>query len=216
VISLRERAGALSERPFRLLWLGQTTSAIGDVMIGVALAFAVFEIGGGAAQLGLVLASLTIGRMAFVLVGGVVALRIRPERPLVGAFAAWSLSALPALALLPPLPTASVAAAYSVFQAGIAFGNNQFDTVLQREIPSHLLSRVDSFVWLVALGLTPVGQALAGPASEAFGTDAVLITAAALVVVSCALGIAAPSVRAITSATPAPASSSGSAAESLL
>ena len=52
VISLRKRAGPLSERPFRLLWLGQTTSAIGDVMVGVALAFAVFQIGGGAAQLG--------------------------------------------------------------------------------------------------------------------------------------------------------------------
>ena len=79
MISLRERAGALSERPFRLLWLGQTTSAIGDVMVGVALAFAVFEVGGGATQLGLVLASLTIGRMAFVLVGGVWADRL-PRR----------------------------------------------------------------------------------------------------------------------------------------
>ena len=98
------------------------------------------------------------------------------------------------------MPTAAIAVAYGVFQAGIAFGNNQFDTVLQREIPSHLLSRVDSFTWLVALGLSPVGQALAGPASEAFGTDAVLITAAVLVVVSCAAGIAAPSVRAITRA----------------
>jgi hypothetical protein len=60
----------------------------------------------------------------------------------------------------------------------------------------------------VALGLSPVGQAVAGPTSEAFGTDAVLITAAVLVVVSCAAGIAAPSVRAITRATPA---SSGAA-----
>ena len=406
-MTFRERAGALSERPFRLLWLGQTTSAIGDVMVGVALVFAVFQIGGGATQLGLVLASLTLGRTAFVLVGGVwadrlprrlvmltcdairalvqafvavalltgaaeiwmlavtsfvfgaasafflpaatglvpetisagrlqqanallalsrssvqvvgpavsglivaaaepgwvfgidavtfvasagflsvlpiaarerpqrrpflhelaeggraawsqgwlraglsltavtvagiatflvlgpviskrdldgatswgiilaagaiggivggaVALRLQPNRPLVGAFAAWSLSALPALALLPPLPTAPIAVAYGVFQAGIAFGNNQFDTVLQREIPSHLLSRVDSFAWLVALGLSPVGQALAGPASAAFGTDAVLVTAAALVVVSCAVGIAAPSVRAIRSAPPLP------------
>jgi MFS family permease len=416
VISLRERAGALSERPFRLLWLGQTTSAIGDVMVGVALAFAVFQIGGGAAQLGLVLASLTIGRAAFVLVGGVwadrlprrlvmltcdavravvqafvaaalltgaaeiwmlavtsfvfgaasafflpaatglvpqtisagrlqqanallalsrssvqavgpavsgvivaaaepgwvfaidalsfvasaaflsvlpiaaaerpqrrpflhelaegaragwsrgwlraglsltavtvlgiatflvlgpvisrrdldgatswgiilaagaiggilggaVALRLRPKRPLVGAFAGWSLSALPALALLPPLPTVAIAVAYGVFQAGIAFGNNQFDTVLQREIPSHLLSRVDSFAWLVALGLSPLGQALAGPASDAFGTDAVLVTAASLVVVSCAAGIAAPSVRTITRATPEPPRAPGSADE---
>jgi MFS family permease len=410
--SLRESAGALSERPFRLLWLGQTASAVGDVMIGVALAFAVFEIGGGAGQLGLVLASLTIGRTAFVLVGGVwadrlprrlvmltcdairalvqafvavalltgaaevwmlaassfafgaasafflpaatglvpetisagrlqqanallalsrssvqvagpavsglivvaaapgwvfaidaltfvasavflsrlpiaaterpprrpfrqeladgaratwslgwlraglaltavtvagiatflvlgpvisqrdlggatswgvilatgavggiaggaLALRVRPHRPLVSAFAAWSASALPAVALVPPLPTAAVAVAYGLFQAGIAFGNNQFDTVMQQEIPSRLLSRVDSFAWLVALGLSPVGQALAGPASDAFGTDAVLLTAAALVVVSCALGLAAPSVRAITR-TSDPASLPGS------
>src|SRR4051812_46159146 len=79
VISLRERAGALSERPFRLLWLGQAASGGGDVMIGVALAFGVFQIGGGGGQLGLVLASLTIGRTAFVLVGGVWADRL-PRR----------------------------------------------------------------------------------------------------------------------------------------
>jgi MFS family permease len=408
VISLRERSGALSERPFRLLWLGQTTSAIGDVMIGVALAFAVFQIGGGAAQLGLVLASLTIGRTAFVLVGGVwadrlprrlvmltcdairavvqafvavalltgaaeiwmlavtslvfgaasafflpaatglvpetisaarlqqanallalsrstvqvvgpalsavivaaaepgwvfaidalsfvgsaaflavlpvaaaqrphrkpfltdlvagaratwsfgwmrtgltltaiailgmgiflvlgpvlsrrdlngatswgiilsagaigaivggiVALRLRPQRPLVGAFSAWSLAALPALAFVPPLPTVVIAIAYGVYQGGIAFGNNMFETVMQSEVPRELLSRVDSFTWLVALGLLPLGQALAGPLSDAVGTDTVLIGAAALIVVSCAVGIAAPSVRAITRATPAPA-----------
>jgi MFS family permease len=401
VISLRERAGALSERPFRLLWLGQTTSAIGDVMVPVALAFAVFQIGGGATELGLVLASLAIGRTAFILVGGVwadrlprrlvmltcdairavvdvfiavalltgamevwmfvvtsflfgaasafflpaatglvpqtisagrlqqanallalsrstvqvvgpalsaliiaaaepgwvfaidafsfvgsaaflaalpvaaaqrtprkpfladltagaratwsfgwmraglsltavvvlgmgiflvlgpvlskrdlngatswgliltagsiggigggiLALRFRPQRPFVGAFGAWSLAALPALAFVRPLPTAAIAIAYGVYQAGIAFGNNMFETVMQSEVPRELLSRVDSFTWLVALGLLPLGQALAGPLSDAVGTDAVLIGAAALVVVSCAAGIAAPSVRAIT------------------
>jgi MFS family permease len=407
VISLRERAGALAERPFRLLWLGQTTSAIGDVMVPVALAFAVFQIGGGGTELGLVLASLAVGRMAFILVGGVwadrlprrlvmltcdairaavdafiavalltgamevwmfvvtsflfgaaeafflpaatglvpqtisagrlqqanallalsrstvqvvgpalsavivaasepgwvfaidalsfvasaaflavlpvaaaqraprkpflsdlsegaratwsfgwmraaltltaiailgmgiflvlgpvlskrdlngatswglilsagaiggivggiVALRLRPQRPLVGAFSAWSLSALPALAFVPPLPTVVIAIAYGVYQAGIAFGNNMFETVMQREVPRELLSRVDSFTWLVALGLLPLGQALAGPLSDAVGTDAVLIGAATLVVASCAAGIAAPSVRAITRATPGP------------
>jgi MFS family permease len=151
----------------------------------------------GATSWGIIAAAGAIGGI----VGGTAALRLTPNRPLVAAFAAWSLSALPALALLPPLPTAAIAVAYSLFQAGVAVGNNQFDTVLQREIPPELLSRVDSFAWLVGLGLTPVGQALAGPASEAFGTDAVLITAAALVVVSCALGIATPSVRAITQGT---------------
>jgi len=71
--------GALEERPFRLLWIGRTTSALGDALIGVALAFAVIEVGGGAADLGLVLAALTSARVAFTLVGGVWADRL-PRR----------------------------------------------------------------------------------------------------------------------------------------
>jgi MFS family permease len=79
MISLRERAGALAERPFRLLWLGQTTSSIGDALVPVALAFAVFQIGGNAAALGVVLAAFTLGRAALILVGGVWADRL-PRR----------------------------------------------------------------------------------------------------------------------------------------
>ena len=73
------RLGALQERPFRLLWLGQTTSAIGDSVIYVALPFAVIQIGGGAAELGLVLASFTLARAGFIVVGGVWADRL-PRR----------------------------------------------------------------------------------------------------------------------------------------
>lgn len=77
--SLRGRLGALEERPFRLLWLGQTTSALGDALIPVALAFAVIQVGGRAAALGLVFASYTLARAAFILVGGVWADRL-PRR----------------------------------------------------------------------------------------------------------------------------------------
>jgi MFS family permease len=73
------RLGALAERPFRLLWLGHTTSAVGDALIPLALAFAVIDLGGGASGLGLVLASLTLSRVAFILVGGVWADRL-PRR----------------------------------------------------------------------------------------------------------------------------------------
>jgi len=61
---------------------------------------------------------------------------------LVGTFAAWSLSALPAIALVPPLPTVLIAVAYGIYQAGIAFGNNMFETTLQREVPRDLLDVV--------------------------------------------------------------------------
>ncbi|HEY7707592.1 MAG TPA: MFS transporter [Gaiellaceae bacterium] len=73
------RLGALHEPQFRLLWLGQTTSAIGDSVIYVALPFAVIQIGGGAAELGLVLASFTLARAGFIVVGGVWADRL-PRR----------------------------------------------------------------------------------------------------------------------------------------
>jgi hypothetical protein len=53
----RERFGPLTERPFRLLWLGRTCSSIGNSLIPVALAFAVLRIGGGATGLGIVLAA---------------------------------------------------------------------------------------------------------------------------------------------------------------
>jgi MFS family permease len=75
----RGRFGPLTERPFRLLWLGRTGSSIGDSLIPVALAFAVLRIGGGATGLGIVLAAFTIGRASFVLVGGVWADRL-PRR----------------------------------------------------------------------------------------------------------------------------------------
>jgi MFS family permease len=75
----RGRFGPLTERPFRLLWLGRTGSSIGDSLIPVALAFAVLRIGGGATGLGIVLAAFTIGRASFVVVGGVWADRL-PRR----------------------------------------------------------------------------------------------------------------------------------------
>jgi hypothetical protein len=162
---------------------------------------------GGATSWGLILAAGAVGGLT----GGVVALRLHPQRPLVGTFAAWSLAALPAIALVPPLPTVLIAVAYGIYQAGIAFGNNMFETTLQREIPRDLLSRVDSFTWLVALSLLPVGQAAAGPIADAVGTQTVLTGAAILVVISCAAGIATPSVRAITRAMPEPAGDSDAA-----
>lgn len=73
------RLGALRERQFRLLWLGQTASAFGDSLIYVALPFAVIQAGGGAAELGIVFAAFTLARAGFIVVGGVWADRL-PRR----------------------------------------------------------------------------------------------------------------------------------------
>lgn len=68
---LRNATDALSEREFRLLWIGQSASAIGDALVGVALAFAVLEVGGSAGDLGLVFAGFSVPRVLLMLAGGV-------------------------------------------------------------------------------------------------------------------------------------------------
>jgi len=71
--------GALHERNFRLLWIGQTTSSFGDSLIPVALAFAVIELTGSRSDLGFVLMAGLIPRVGLVLVGGVWADRLRRQ-----------------------------------------------------------------------------------------------------------------------------------------
>src|SRR5438309_4165316 len=66
-----ERLGPLREPQFRLLWIGQTTSAVGDSLIPLAIAFAVLRLGGSATGIGLVLAAFTLPRVLLILVGGV-------------------------------------------------------------------------------------------------------------------------------------------------
>ena len=69
----------LRERQFRLLWLGQVASGMGDALVPVALAFAVLSVNRSATVLGGVLAATTLTRVVFTLVGGVVADRL-PRR----------------------------------------------------------------------------------------------------------------------------------------
>jgi MFS family permease len=73
------RFGALAQPNFRRLWIGETTSAAGDGLTGVALTFAVLAISRSATDLGLVFAGFLIPRVAFMLVGGVWADRL-PRR----------------------------------------------------------------------------------------------------------------------------------------
>jgi MFS family permease len=77
-MTAREYLGPLSERPFRMLWLGQTASSVGDAVIYIALVFAVLDVG-SKADLGLVLAAFWLARTLFLLVGGVWADRL-PRR----------------------------------------------------------------------------------------------------------------------------------------
>ncbi len=77
--------GALSFRPFRLLFGAQSISAFGDRLVPVALAFAVLDLTGSVTDLGIVLACQTVPRVVFVLFGGVWADRISRRRLMLGS-----------------------------------------------------------------------------------------------------------------------------------
>ena len=67
---------ALRSRDFRLLVTGTTTSALGNAVTPVALAFAVLDLGGTATQLGLVVAAFALAEVVTVLFGGVLGDRV--------------------------------------------------------------------------------------------------------------------------------------------
>lgn len=83
--SRRDRLGPLRERQFRLLWIGQTTSAAGDSMIFLAWSFAVLRIGGDATSIGLVFTAYVVAFTIFVLAGGVWADRLPRQLVMVAA-----------------------------------------------------------------------------------------------------------------------------------
>ena len=84
--------GPLGERSFRLLFLGRTTSFIGNAFATVALAFAVLDLTGSKADLGFVLAARSLPQVIFLLVGGIWADRLPRNRVMVASNVASGLS----------------------------------------------------------------------------------------------------------------------------
>jgi MFS family permease len=86
-------------REFRLLFLGQGVSLLGDGMLGVALSFAVLDLTGSTSDLGFVFVARSVPLVLFLLVGGVFADRL-PRRAVMLASDAVRFAAQGALAAL--------------------------------------------------------------------------------------------------------------------
>jgi MFS family permease len=77
---MRERLRVLRHHDFRNLWLAQTTSALGDGVVIVALALFVTDLTGDPSKVGLVLAAHMLPLIGFLLIGGVWADRLPRAR----------------------------------------------------------------------------------------------------------------------------------------
>ena len=129
---------------------------------------------GGARDWGIAMSIAAAGGIA----GSVAALRLRPRHPLRVSFPIVMGAVLATLSLVPPLPALLVGLAAASFFFGSTFGNALWDTVVQQRIPRHVISRVNSYDWLISLVFMPLGYALAGPLADLIGRDATLLAAA--------------------------------------
>jgi MFS family permease len=99
----RLRGSVLGVRDFRLLWIGQAVSTVGDQIFPVAVTIAVLNAHGSATDIGLVLAARWAALVLFAVVGGVWADRL--SRTLIMRLAdGFRICAVLGLALLPHTP----------------------------------------------------------------------------------------------------------------
>ncbi len=75
---------ALRSRDFRLLWLGQSASVLGDGLIVVAIGLYVTRLTGSPGDVGLVLACYILPLVLFLLIGGVIADRLPRQAVMMG------------------------------------------------------------------------------------------------------------------------------------
>jgi hypothetical protein len=110
----------------------------------------------------------------------------------------WSLLALAFRAPLAVIAAGSFAAGVALAVFGVLW-----NTTMQREVPSEVLSRVSSYDWFGSLVFLPLGFALAGPVSSAIGIRATFIGASIWCVLSALVVVAVPSVNGLVVTKPA-------------
>jgi MFS family permease len=130
--------------------------------------------------------------------GGVTALHLNVRRPLlVATFGTigYGLFAM-TLAVRAPLPLVALAAASSGL--GFAVFGTLWETTLQRLVPPERLSRVSAYDWFGSVALLPLGYALIGPMTGAFGVTTMLWVAVAALFVPTFVVLCVPAVTSLT------------------
>jgi MFS family permease len=156
--------GALRERNFRLLFIGQAVSAVGNTLIPVALAFAVLDLTHSPADLGYVLGAEAAAQVVFLLAGGVIADRISRRAVMLGADCVrGSAQAALGVLLITGHPSVWLIAALAVVQGSAGALFNPASTGLTPAVVSPAnLQQANQIQQLASSGAWAAGPALAG------------------------------------------------------
>lgn len=158
----RLRATILGNRDFRLLWTGQTISAIGDQIFPIAIALKIVHGGGSAGDLGLVLVGRSLAMVLFLIVGGVYADRIPRTRVMIGSDVFRGV-AVAALAAAPSsLPVWVFTLMTFVIGGGEAFFRPAYGAVVPSVVPQERLAQANAMTSVSLRTSAILGPALGG------------------------------------------------------
>jgi MFS family permease len=187
-VRLPRRLGPLAERSFRLLWAGRTSSAFGDALVPVALAFAIVDdLDGGAGSLGLVLGVGSAARVLFTLAGGVWADRL-PRRAVMvvcDVLRALVQAFIFAMLLAGAMNIWLFAVTAAIFGAASAFFGPASTGLVADTVPPARLQQANALLSMSWTGASVVAPAFAGVlvatvgAAWVFAIDAVTFVASA-------------------------------------
>lgn len=162
---------AFNSAAFRNLFFARLLTVLGNGIAPIALAFAVLDIGGSAADLGIVVAARSFFNVAFLLVGGVLADRYSRRLVLFSssitaalsqAIVAWLvLDGTASITWLALLGTVNGAA------AGIALPASS--AMVPQTVPTKNLRQANAFIQLSIYAGTVIGASLGGILTSAVG-----------------------------------------------
>ena len=184
----------LSSREFRLLWIGQAISQLGDPLQAVALAWLVLARTDSAVALSTALLALSAPRVALMLLGGVLSDRLSPRRVILWAdlarAAATACLVLLAFAPSGPLWLPTLCIVLLVFGSASGLFSPAANSITPRLVPPEQIQAATSLrqatpqvAFLVAAPLGGALVAAAGPAL-ALGVNAGSFVVAAMATIA--------------------------------
>ncbi|HEX7405994.1 MAG TPA: hypothetical protein VF307_08760, partial [Candidatus Nanopelagicaceae bacterium] len=127
-------------------------------------------------------------------ISALIAMRFRARHPGLIAVIIWGFFAIAPLVLAFPSSKALIIGGYLI--AGISIGpwEAYWALAIQTEIPQELQGRVFSVDYMGSVGLMPLGMALVGPITHAFGEQRFLLWAVVFHLIFCGLVLLVPGV----------------------
>jgi MFS family permease len=178
---------ALRHRDFRLLWVGQSVSLVGDGIYLVAIAWLVYDLSNEPQALAIVGFAWTLPMVAGLLVAGVLSDRFERRRLLVIADLARcvTIGAIAALTLADAIELWHVVALVVLYGFGQALFQPAFTAIVPEVVPREELLHASSLRELMEpLGLRFAGPALGGALIAVFGVGTAFLVDAATFAVS--------------------------------